>query len=184
MITDLAYLFVVSLLISVATFGGGSQALFYQYGVLQTHWITRTDLSAVLAFGYATPGPGIWSGYVHWLSDRRACRCCRWHCRHIFSAICRGARRLTLLEPFAAKPTSRNVRQGCWISGDRSCCRYGIRSRSSCHHNSMADYYRCRLISRYCPLESKPALYNRRRWTNRLNNVRSLCNISFLTIFR
>jgi chromate transporter len=59
MIADIAYLFVVSLLISAATFGGGSQALFYQYGVLQTHWITRTDLSAVLAFGYATPGPAV-----------------------------------------------------------------------------------------------------------------------------
>ena len=56
---DLAYLFVTSLFISLATFGGGSQALFYQYGVLQTHWITRTDLSAVLAFGYATPGPAV-----------------------------------------------------------------------------------------------------------------------------
>lgn len=59
MIADLAYLFVISLLISIATFGGGSQALFYQYGVLQTHWITRTDLSAVMAFGYATPGPAV-----------------------------------------------------------------------------------------------------------------------------
>ena len=59
MIGDVAYLFAVSLLISLATFGGGSQALFYQYGVLQTHWITPTDLSAVLAFGYATPGPAV-----------------------------------------------------------------------------------------------------------------------------
>lgn len=59
MIDDLAYLFAVSLLISVATFGGGSQALFYQYGVLQMQWITKTDLSAVLAFGYATPGPAV-----------------------------------------------------------------------------------------------------------------------------
>jgi chromate transporter len=47
------------MLISLATFGGGSQALFYQFGVLQTHWITGTDLSAVLAFGYATPGPAV-----------------------------------------------------------------------------------------------------------------------------
>lgn len=59
MISDLLELFVASILISLATFGGGSQALFYQYGVLQTQWITRTDLSAVLAFGYATPGPAV-----------------------------------------------------------------------------------------------------------------------------
>lgn len=59
MIGDLLQLFVASILISLATFGGGSQALFYQYGVLQTHWITPTDLSAILAFGYATPGPAV-----------------------------------------------------------------------------------------------------------------------------
>lgn len=59
MISDLLQLFVASIFISLATFGGGSQALFYQYGVLQTHWITRTDLSAVLSFGYATPGPAV-----------------------------------------------------------------------------------------------------------------------------
>jgi chromate transporter len=59
MIADIISLFLLSLLISVSTFGGGSQALFYQYGVLQNHWITRTDLSAVLAFGYATPGPAV-----------------------------------------------------------------------------------------------------------------------------
>lgn len=58
-IGDLLQLFVASILISLATFGGGSQALFYQYGVLQTHWITPTDLSAILAFGYATPGPAV-----------------------------------------------------------------------------------------------------------------------------
>ncbi len=59
MIVDLLYLFITSMLISASTFGGGSQALFYQYGVLQTGWITKTDLSAVLAFGYATPGPAV-----------------------------------------------------------------------------------------------------------------------------
>jgi chromate transporter len=59
MINDLLQLFVVSLLISLATFGGGSQALFYQYGVVQTDWISRADLSAILAFGYATPGPAV-----------------------------------------------------------------------------------------------------------------------------
>src|SRR5579862_2258650 len=59
MISELLQLFAISLLISATTFGGGSQALFYQFGVLQTHWITRADLSAMLAFGYATPGPAV-----------------------------------------------------------------------------------------------------------------------------
>jgi chromate transporter len=59
MITDIVSLFLLSLLISISTFGGGSQALFYQYGVLQNHWISKADLSAVLAFGYATPGPAV-----------------------------------------------------------------------------------------------------------------------------
>lgn len=59
MINDLIQLFVNSALTSLATFGGGSQALFYQFGVLQTHWISSTDLSAILAFGYATPGPAV-----------------------------------------------------------------------------------------------------------------------------
>jgi chromate transporter len=59
MLAHLLYLLTASLLISVSSFGGGAQALFYQFGVLQTHWITRGDLSAVLAFGYATPGPAV-----------------------------------------------------------------------------------------------------------------------------
>ena len=59
MIADIITLFLLSLLISVSTFGGGSQALFYQYGVLQNQWISKADLSAILAFGYATPGPAV-----------------------------------------------------------------------------------------------------------------------------
>ena len=59
MITDIVSMFLLSLLISISTFGGGSQALFYQYGVLQNNWISNEDFSAVLAFGYATPGPAV-----------------------------------------------------------------------------------------------------------------------------
>jgi chromate transporter len=61
MITDIISLFLLAILISVSTFGGGSQALFYQYGVLQNNWISKEDLSAALAFGYATPGPAVFS---------------------------------------------------------------------------------------------------------------------------
>jgi chromate transporter len=59
MISDLIYLVISSVFISLVTFGGGAQALFYQLGVAQTHWITRDDLTAVLAWGYATPGPAV-----------------------------------------------------------------------------------------------------------------------------
>lgn len=57
--TELFELFFVSILISLATFGGGAQALFYDYAVVQNDWITRTDLSAVLSIGYSTPGPAV-----------------------------------------------------------------------------------------------------------------------------
>jgi chromate transporter len=59
MISDLIYLVISSLFISLVTFGGGAQALFYQLGVSQTHWLSRDDLTAVLAWGYATPGPAV-----------------------------------------------------------------------------------------------------------------------------
>jgi chromate transporter len=59
MMADLLYLFMTSIFISLVSFGGGSQALFYQTMVLQKEFISITDLSAVLAFGYATPGPAV-----------------------------------------------------------------------------------------------------------------------------
>jgi chromate transporter len=61
MTVDLLHLFLLSVFISLVTFGGGSQALFYEYGVVGNHWITRSDLSAVLAWGYATPGPAVFT---------------------------------------------------------------------------------------------------------------------------
>ncbi|HEV2403434.1 MAG TPA: chromate transporter [Candidatus Saccharimonadales bacterium] len=57
MIGHLFYLFFNMMLISLLTFGAGSPAYFYQFGVLQSHWITKGDLSAIIAFGYASPGP-------------------------------------------------------------------------------------------------------------------------------
>lgn len=54
---ELLYLFINMVTISLITFGGGGPAFFYQIGVAQAHWITATDLTSVLAFGYATPGP-------------------------------------------------------------------------------------------------------------------------------
>jgi chromate transporter len=59
MMEQLFYLFVSSLTISLVSFGGGAQALFYQSAVLQRPLISSDDLSAMLAFGYATPGPAV-----------------------------------------------------------------------------------------------------------------------------
>lgn len=58
MTAHLILLFLNTLFISLLSFGaGGAPAYFYQFGVVQTHWITKSDLSSVLAFGFATPGP-------------------------------------------------------------------------------------------------------------------------------
>lgn len=59
MASDLLQLLSISFLISLTSFGGGAKALFYQFGVQQTHWVSSTDLSAVFAFGFATPGPAV-----------------------------------------------------------------------------------------------------------------------------
>lgn len=56
---DLVSLFLHSLLISLMSFSGSAQALFYQTGIIQMHWLNSSDFSAVLAFGYATPGPAV-----------------------------------------------------------------------------------------------------------------------------
>src|SRR5215469_1631434 len=59
--TELLHLFVTMFLVSLLSYGGGAGVLFYQFGVIQTGWISKTDISAVLAFGYATPGPMVYS---------------------------------------------------------------------------------------------------------------------------
>lgn len=56
---ELLHLFITSIIISISTFGGGAQALYYQYAVSQQQWINAVDLSSILSFGYATPGPAV-----------------------------------------------------------------------------------------------------------------------------
>lgn len=55
----LFYFFTNMVFISLIAFGGGGQPLFEQFAVLHTHLISERDLSAILAFGYATPGPTV-----------------------------------------------------------------------------------------------------------------------------
>lgn len=59
-------LFLNMIAISLVSFGGGASALFYDFGVTRTAWITSGDLSAILAFGYATPGPAVFgiAGFI------------------------------------------------------------------------------------------------------------------------
>lgn len=61
MIETLFHFFVRMVLTSILSFGGGAQALFYDFAVVQTQWISSLDLSAMLAFGYATPGPAVFA---------------------------------------------------------------------------------------------------------------------------
>lgn len=57
--SELVTLFMHMIVISLVSFGGGATALFYEFGVSQTDWITSNDLSAIIAVGYATPGPAV-----------------------------------------------------------------------------------------------------------------------------
>ena len=59
--TELLHMFVDMVLVSVLSYGGGAAAMFYQFGVEQAHWVSGADLAAMLAFGYATPGPAVFS---------------------------------------------------------------------------------------------------------------------------
>ncbi len=48
-------------LISLTAYTGSAQALFYEVGVQQTHWLMPQDFSTFLAFGFATPGPQVFT---------------------------------------------------------------------------------------------------------------------------
>ncbi len=49
------------LIISLAGFAGSSQSLFYDLAVDHTHWLTPQDFAAFLGFGFASPGPQLFS---------------------------------------------------------------------------------------------------------------------------
>jgi len=58
---DLLYLFARLCLISVTSYSGSAQILFYEVGVQQLHWVTSQDYASYLGFGFATPGPQVFS---------------------------------------------------------------------------------------------------------------------------
>ncbi|MFO0971295.1 MAG: chromate transporter [Candidatus Saccharimonadales bacterium] len=48
-------------IISLTSYSGSAQGLFYEIGVTQLHWITNQDYVSYLGFGFASPGPQAFS---------------------------------------------------------------------------------------------------------------------------
>lgn len=61
MLEQMLQIFGYMLLISLTAFTGSAQALFYEIGVQRTHWITARDFSTFLGFGFASPGPQVFT---------------------------------------------------------------------------------------------------------------------------
>lgn len=49
------------ILISVTSYSGSAQSLFYDIGVTQLHWVTNQAYTSYLGFGFASPGPQVFS---------------------------------------------------------------------------------------------------------------------------
>lgn len=58
---ELAQIFLHIVLISLTSYSGSAQSLFYEVGVTQLHWITNQDYISYLGFGFASPGPQVFS---------------------------------------------------------------------------------------------------------------------------
>ncbi len=67
---ELIDFFIHILLISVTSYSGSAQSLFYDVGVEQLQWISNQAYISYLGFGFASPGPQVFSlatfmGYGH-----------------------------------------------------------------------------------------------------------------------
>lgn len=58
---ELLNLFLKIALISVTSYSGSAQSLFYDVGVSQLQWVTNQDYISYLGFGFASPGPQVFS---------------------------------------------------------------------------------------------------------------------------
>jgi chromate transporter len=58
---ELLSIFLHVALISVTSYSGSAQSLFYEVGVTQLHWVTNQDYTSYLGFGFASPGPQVFS---------------------------------------------------------------------------------------------------------------------------
>lgn len=58
---ELLSLFWHVVLISLVSFTGSAQAVFYDVAVSQLHYVTKLDFTNFLGFGFASPGPQVFS---------------------------------------------------------------------------------------------------------------------------
>lgn len=58
---DLISIFLHIVLVSLTGYTGSAQAVFYDIGVQQLHWISTVDYTNYLGFGFASPGPQVFS---------------------------------------------------------------------------------------------------------------------------
>ncbi len=58
---ELLSIFLHVALISVTSYSGSAQSLFYEVGVTQLQWVTNQDYTSYLGFGFASPGPQVFS---------------------------------------------------------------------------------------------------------------------------
>ncbi len=61
MLEQLLIIFGYMFFISLVGFAGSSQPLFYEVAVERTHWLTPHDFTTFLGFGFASPGPQLFS---------------------------------------------------------------------------------------------------------------------------
>lgn len=59
--SELIDIFVKTFIVSLFAYSGSAQAVFYDMGVQQTRWINAQDFANYLGFGFATPGPQVFS---------------------------------------------------------------------------------------------------------------------------
>jgi chromate transporter len=59
--SELLGIFFHIFMVSLTAYSGSAQAVFYDMGVQQSHWISSRDFANYLGFGFATPGPQVFS---------------------------------------------------------------------------------------------------------------------------
>ncbi len=59
--SSLLELFLNICLVSITSYSGSAQSVFYEIGVHQLNWITNQDYISYLGFGFASPGPQVYS---------------------------------------------------------------------------------------------------------------------------
>lgn len=58
---ELLDIFVKIFIVSLFAYSGSAQAVFYDMGVSRSNWISAQDFANYLGYGFATPGPQVFS---------------------------------------------------------------------------------------------------------------------------